>query len=595
MISAAWTSVALLLSASVASAAFNPTGNTNLVAYWGQNSYGATHTSDTANWQTNLAHYCQDDVVDVFPLAFLNVFFGIGDLPEINFANTCNDVDDAVFPGSDLANCQFMASDIQTCQAAGKIITLSLGGATGADTFTSESQAEDFADLIWDLFLGGTSTTRPFGDAVLDGLDLDIEGGGTANFAAFVTRIRTLAEGASKPYYITAAPQCPFPDANLDTVLNAVGFDAVYVQFYNNFCEVSNFNVPGDWDFDEWDNWAKTVSPNPDVKVYIGAPASSTAASNGFVDASTLGSILQTTKATFSSFGGAMLWDISQAYANGRYDEAVKSALLGGSSAPTTTVGTTTTRSTTTSSNVSSTSSVSTSSVATNGDCAGVAAWVSTVAYEGGSQVTYNGHLWTAKYWSEADVPGGAAGDWTDDGACTTSGTLVPAAVSSTFSAASTTAAHVSSDASSASTASVQIRPSAPSASATQAASSVVISSSVSAVISPSVSVKAPSASSSAAASASSSVAAPAAPASSSAAATVSSAVPVAASGSAQNQPSSAAVSSQISSSINLTATASSVAAQPSSASNATNVTTMTHASNDTGASAVKRSRVFRF
>ncbi|KAJ4495124.1 glycoside hydrolase superfamily [Lentinula edodes] len=439
----AWTSVALLLT-SVTSAAFNPTGNTNLVAYWGQNSYGATHTSDTANWQTNLAHYCQDDIVDVFPLAFLDVFFGIGSLPEINFANTCNDVDDAVFPGSDLANCQFMATDIQTCQAAGKIITLSMGGATGADTFTSESQAEDFADLIWDLFLGGTSSTRPFGDAVLDGIDLDIEGGGTANFAAFVTRIRTLAEGASKAYYITGAPQCPFPDANLDTVLNAVGFDAVYVQFYNNYCEVSNYNVAGDWDFSSWDNWAKTTSPNPDVKIYIGAPASSTAATNGYADASALSTILQATKATYSSFGGAMLWDISQAYANGRFDQAVKTALLGGSSAPTTSGGSTTTTKTTI---TSSSSATSTTSVATNGDCAGVAAWVSTVAYVGGSQVTYNGHLWTANYWSEADVPGGASGDWADDGVCTTDATLIPAVASATLSAASITA-HVSSTAS---------------------------------------------------------------------------------------------------------------------------------------------------
>ncbi|KAJ3854421.1 glycoside hydrolase [Lentinula lateritia] len=426
------------------SAAFNPTSNTNLVAYWGQNSYGATHTSDTANWQTNLAHYCQDDTVDVFPLAFLDVFFGIGNLPEINFANTCNDVEDAVFPGSDLANCQFMATDIQTCQAAGKIITLSMGGATGADTFTSESQAEDFADLIWDLFLGGTSSTRPFGDAVLDGIDLDIEGGGTANFAAFVTKIRTLAEGASKAYYITGAPQCPFPDANLDTVLNAVGFDAVYVQFYNNYCEVSNYNVAGDWDFSSWDNWAKTTSPNPDVKIYIGAPASSTAATNGYVDASALSTILQATKATYSSFGGAMLWDISQAYANGRFDQAVKTALLGGSSAPTTSPGSTTTTKTTI---TSSSSATSTTSVATNGDCTGVAAWVSTIAYVGGSQVTYNGHLWTANYWSEADVPGGASGDWADDGVCTTDATLIPAVASDTLSAASITA-HVSSTAS---------------------------------------------------------------------------------------------------------------------------------------------------
>ena len=85
------------------------------------------------------------------------------------------------------------------------------------------------------MFLGGSSTTRPFGTAVLDGIDLDIEGGGSSGYAAFVTRIRSHASSASKPYFITADPQCPFPDANLGVVLKAVGFDAVYVQF----CEYS--------------------------------------------------------------------------------------------------------------------------------------------------------------------------------------------------------------------------------------------------------------------------------------------------------------------------------------------------------------------
>jgi chitinase len=33
-------------------------------------------------------------------------------------------------------------------------------------------------------------------------------------------------------YYVTAAPQCPFPDGNLGSVLNAVAFDAVYVQVH---------------------------------------------------------------------------------------------------------------------------------------------------------------------------------------------------------------------------------------------------------------------------------------------------------------------------------------------------------------------------
>ena len=82
---------------------------------------------------------------------------------------TCNTSDDPVFSGSQLPNCQFLASAIETCQSKGKIVTISLGGATGAAGFSSESQATSFADQIWDLFLGGSSSTRPFGAAVLDG------------------------------------------------------------------------------------------------------------------------------------------------------------------------------------------------------------------------------------------------------------------------------------------------------------------------------------------------------------------------------------------------------------------------------------------
>ena len=54
----------------------------------------------------------------------------------------------------------------------------------------------------------------------------------------------------------------------------------------------------------------------------------------------------------------------------------------------------------------------------TTGVCSGVAAWNSTTAYVGGSEVTYNGSLWQAKWWSEADVPGGAAGVWTLIASC---------------------------------------------------------------------------------------------------------------------------------------------------------------------------------
>ncbi len=62
------------------------------------------------------------------------------------------------------------------------------------------------------------------------------------------------------------------------------------------------------------DTWAKTVAVNSNVKVYIGAPASSTAAGAGYVDASTLANIALETRSQYSSFGGVMLWDASQAY-----------------------------------------------------------------------------------------------------------------------------------------------------------------------------------------------------------------------------------------------------------------------------------------
>ncbi len=52
------------------------------------------------------------------------------------------------------------------------------------------------------------------------------------------------------------------------------------------------------------------------------------------------------------------------------------------------------------------------------GACAGIPAWNATTAYTGGSEVTYNGSLWQAKWWTYNDVPGGAAGVWTLISSC---------------------------------------------------------------------------------------------------------------------------------------------------------------------------------
>ena len=47
------------------------------------------------------------------------------------------------------------------------------------------------------------------------------------------------------------------------------------------------------------------------------------------------------------------------------------------------------------------------------------AAWNSATAYTGGQVVSYGGNTWTAKWWTQGDVPGANSQNvWTDDGPC---------------------------------------------------------------------------------------------------------------------------------------------------------------------------------
>jgi chitinase len=117
-----------------------------------------------------------------------------------------------------LLQCTQIGQDIQTCQDAGKIVLLSLGGAIGSYGFSSASEAQTFATTLWNVFGGGSSSTRPFGTSIVDGFDLgtfysqivltvDIENQEPAFYSDFITAMRSLYSGGSKSYYITGAPQ----------------------------------------------------------------------------------------------------------------------------------------------------------------------------------------------------------------------------------------------------------------------------------------------------------------------------------------------------------------------------------------------------
>jgi hypothetical protein len=154
--------------------------------------------------------------------------------------------------------------------------------------------------------------------------------------APFANALRDLMnKETDKQYFLTAAPQCPYPDQSDKEILNGpVDIDAVWVQFYNNFCGVNNFDSNeknSKFNFEEWDNWAKTVSKNKDVKVLVGVPADTTAASTGYVPVEKVAAVIEYSK-KFESFGGVMMWDASQAYANEGFIDGVRKALGEGDS-----------------------------------------------------------------------------------------------------------------------------------------------------------------------------------------------------------------------------------------------------------------------
>ncbi|KAI7879818.1 glycoside hydrolase [Lichtheimia hyalospora FSU 10163] len=280
----------------------------SLVQYWGQNSAGATNSGQ----QQPLASYC-DDSTDALVIAFIDQF-NIGGQPGL--ALPCG------------SSCQDIGNDIKTCQSKGHTILLSLGGASGAYGFQNDQQASQFAETLWNTFGGGgggsqsgsgsnstnstsgsggsTGGSRPFGDAVVDGFDLDIEGGGSTGYVKFIQELRRLYKtDSSRQYLITAAPQCPFPDANLNEQI-LQGVDAVFVQFYNNFCSIDK-----QFNFDTWDGWASKTG----AKVLIGIPGSPKAAGSGYVTIDQLSPAIS--KASSSkSYGGIMVWDASQSYSN---------------------------------------------------------------------------------------------------------------------------------------------------------------------------------------------------------------------------------------------------------------------------------------
>lgn len=305
--------------------------NTNVAYYWGQNSFGG------ADSQMDLSNYTDDSHGDLFIISFVHVFFGKGGVPSMDIVHSCDD--GTYFPGTDLLYCPQLGEDILASQERGKKVILSLGGAEGNYGFQNDTQAIQFADQIWNVFGNGLSSTRPFGGAVVDGFDLDIEQGSTKGYPAFVKRLRShFSYDSSKDYIITAAPQCPLPDKYLTRALRHSYLDMIFIQYYNNGCGVTGWKDAGVVDperfnFKEWDEYVRKYSKNSKIKLYLGIPGGRNAAKKGYANPFRVLRVASYLQRRFPRFGGIMVWDASEAWNNlqpdGRhFAEVIKEGLV---------------------------------------------------------------------------------------------------------------------------------------------------------------------------------------------------------------------------------------------------------------------------
>lgn len=150
-----------------------------------------------------------------------------------------------------------MGKEIKSCQALGIKIFLSIGGIFGGYTQISPADATNYTLYLWDNFLGGESSSRPLGDAVVDGIDFAYTWELTANegdiLATVARALMKYNEQSKSRTYSSTSIECSFPNESIQPALNTGAFDYVWVQFYDN----SNCGYSGDGLENLLDNWNK--------------------------------------------------------------------------------------------------------------------------------------------------------------------------------------------------------------------------------------------------------------------------------------------------------------------------------------------------
>ncbi|MGI5118897.1 glycosyl hydrolase family 18 protein [Marinactinospora thermotolerans] len=302
---------------------------------------------------------------------------------------------------------QQFKNDIAAIQAQGRKVIISVGGERGHVSVANATEAANFARTTYDLMV----------EYGFDGVDIDLEHGINAQYME--QALRDLAGRAGSDLIITMAPQTidfqattmPYYQLarNISDILTIVN-----MQYYNSGsmlgCDQRVYSQ-GTPDFVAALACIQLeMGLRPD-QVGLGVPAVRSAAGGGYMPPSDVIRALDcletrtscgsfTPSRAYGPIGGIMTWSINwDATNNYAFANTIGARLgSGGGTTPTPTPEPT--------------------PEPTPGDCA-APAWSASAVYTGGDQVTYNGRLYQARWWTQGETPSSAAwGVWQDLGPC---------------------------------------------------------------------------------------------------------------------------------------------------------------------------------
>ncbi|KAJ1275623.1 hypothetical protein BS78_05G149500 [Paspalum vaginatum] len=207
-----------------------------------------------------------------------------------------------------------VGADIKHCQAKGIPVLLSIGGGGGDYSLPTSGSAADVADNLWNAHLGGrrAGVFRPFGDAVLDGIDFYIDRGAPDHYDELARRL----DGYNRFYRgrkgvrLTATPRCGYPDPRLERALGTGLFERIHVRFYgDDGCAYAKGGTGGV--VRQWEKWTARY---PNSQVYLGLAAAESGVPQG-----AKGSVAVYLKYLYydllpkvqkaPNYGGIMVWD----------------------------------------------------------------------------------------------------------------------------------------------------------------------------------------------------------------------------------------------------------------------------------------------